>query len=34
MRLYVLQHKTGENFHKTHNLRLFVMISPLKIKTR
>ena len=34
MRLNLLQHLTDENFHKTHNFYvLFVMISPLKIKT-
>ena len=33
MRLNLLQHLTGENFHKTHNFYvLFVMISPLKLK--
>ena len=31
MRLNLLQHLTGETFHKTHNIRL-VWISPLKIK--
>ena len=35
MTLNLLQHLTGENFHKTHNFYvLYVMISPLKIKTR
>ena len=35
MRLNLLQHLTGENFHKTYNFYvLFVMISPLRIKTR
>ena len=33
MRLNLLQHLTGENFHKTHYLRFLVMIPPLKIIT-
>ena len=34
IRLNLLQHLTGENFHKTRNLRFVCYDLPLKIETQ